>query len=1101
MIRRSVATRQTETGSKPFVGPSPLQRRDGLFGRTEDLGALCEVLPSSRILMLHSPSGAGKSSIINAGVVPQMERHGFTVLQPLRAGGPESLKGAPGGRFIGNVLNQWNSRLPESKQKSHRELMGVKRLSDFARDVLDLQKAPFFLMIFDQFEEVATVDPAERKGVEDFFDQVGELLENRRIWALFAIREDYLGDIEPYADWIPTGLRNRQRLDLLTIEQASDAIEGPVKRFGVEFDPAVAKELVKRLSMRRDSGDRFVPGKHVEPVLLQVVCAEIWEALREDEKLIGASRIPGESEIAGALGNYFDRVVNAATTPEVPAPRIRSWVVEQMIDGNRRKQTLKGPTGTSADAAVLRSMIDDYLLREDVRNETVWYELVHDRLIEGVRESNLRWELQLPEDQQFLHQRANAWVAESRNDDLLLRGAKLAAARDWAGSRIDALPEPDREYLRKSIAARNQRRREKIWTVLAVGAIAALVIAAYLAIAQVRKQDSIARDIENRATKAQASIESASLQLNAANQRVTAANQKVIDLEKMARLLAAQSHRDLAAADVKLAAAAARANDADLQATQARLEAQTTRTDIARQKEDNVRLQEVLDLREKSLAEKSDSLNRTSLDLAQSKKEVALAQLALEAAGKLALPTFSGADAFSFSHRLADAEKDMLQDSGFVDTYGFETLKRTLTGSLSIWTSKDHEPVLAVGYDSKNNALVTGTASGRFRVYTLVPGSPTVKCVDYTEPIDRAIYDLKQQDCPPDLGNVPPQGSPVAREPSKSKADSSDKYRNRYWTPSAVGVGPAGKRVALGYYSGDIVTFDLPSGNVTLTKGFSRPVRLLDFNSDDTLLAGGTYDYEFAVIDPAGNRSFKGPGRWLRFNLRVFGNRSESASQFAFGERRTNLLAVGHDDGRVEVWDWKKQQRVLRLCGHDRQVSALAFTKDGSKLVSAAIDGRAVVWPIPQMLHNIRDRFLYPSTDVSSHCDGGLTSNVTSIDAQAPITAVTINEANTLMASVGQDNSLSIWDVSDPKLPVLTLPEPAIGISGVRFVSDHFLASTGSDGSTRLWDISSERIREISELCAAIDKMITASESRLSKPTDASRTLQLLDKILLLSNR
>ncbi len=54
------------------------------------------------------------------------------------------------------------------------------------------------VLIFDQFEEIIAVEPADRDAKEEFFTQVGQALGNWRRWALFAVREEYVARLEPF---------------------------------------------------------------------------------------------------------------------------------------------------------------------------------------------------------------------------------------------------------------------------------------------------------------------------------------------------------------------------------------------------------------------------------------------------------------------------------------------------------------------------------------------------------------------------------------------------------------------------------------------------------------------------------------------------------------------------------------------------------------------------------------------------------------------------------------------------------------------------------------------------------------------------------------
>ena len=56
----------------PFVGPRPIRQGEALYGRDVEVRELYHRLQARRIVVLHSPSGAGKSSLVQAGLIPQL---------------------------------------------------------------------------------------------------------------------------------------------------------------------------------------------------------------------------------------------------------------------------------------------------------------------------------------------------------------------------------------------------------------------------------------------------------------------------------------------------------------------------------------------------------------------------------------------------------------------------------------------------------------------------------------------------------------------------------------------------------------------------------------------------------------------------------------------------------------------------------------------------------------------------------------------------------------------------------------------------------------------------------------------------------------------
>src|SRR3712207_4679691 len=63
----------------PFVGPRAFDTGETLFGRDRQRVALLDLLISARIVLLYSPSGAGKTSLINAALIPDLREERFTV--------------------------------------------------------------------------------------------------------------------------------------------------------------------------------------------------------------------------------------------------------------------------------------------------------------------------------------------------------------------------------------------------------------------------------------------------------------------------------------------------------------------------------------------------------------------------------------------------------------------------------------------------------------------------------------------------------------------------------------------------------------------------------------------------------------------------------------------------------------------------------------------------------------------------------------------------------------------------------------------------------------------------------------------------------------
>src|SRR5687768_5449252 len=76
----------TNTRENPYIGPHAFEIKDQkkFAGRDRDILAIYRLLIAERIVLLFSPSGAGKSSLVNAGLLPRMRDKGFRTYPVVR---------------------------------------------------------------------------------------------------------------------------------------------------------------------------------------------------------------------------------------------------------------------------------------------------------------------------------------------------------------------------------------------------------------------------------------------------------------------------------------------------------------------------------------------------------------------------------------------------------------------------------------------------------------------------------------------------------------------------------------------------------------------------------------------------------------------------------------------------------------------------------------------------------------------------------------------------------------------------------------------------------------------------------------------------------
>ena len=454
----SIPMADINTRPNPYVGPRSFLTGEKLYGRDSEVRQLLDLIIAERIILLHSPSGAGKSSLVQAGLIPGLGQEGFVVLPPVRVNlelPNQYRENCDCNRYIFSTLLALEESLEDQEKLPANQLVTMS-LEQYLTHRLRNQESPeSVLLFFDQFEEILTADPTDKAGKTQFFHQLGAALRDRKLWALFAIRDDYVAALDPFVRPLPTRLTNRYRLDFLGINSARQAIQTPAFESGVRFTDGAVGKLIKDLRQVQvqqwDGSLEKQDGLYVEPVQLQVVCYHLWQQLTSNQTTITEEDISAVGNVDQSLAEYYaGEVSQAAATLGIPEFRIRRWFEDQLITNEGiRSLVQKGRDESEGlDNRAIKMLENAHLVRSEKRLGSTWFELAHDRLIEPVRKNNAAW---FQTHLNLFQRQARVWFAQGRPSSLLLHGPELEEAKKWAEDNSNDLLTREHEYLSESL--------------------------------------------------------------------------------------------------------------------------------------------------------------------------------------------------------------------------------------------------------------------------------------------------------------------------------------------------------------------------------------------------------------------------------------------------------------------------------------------------------------------------------------------------------------------------------------------------------------------------------------------------------------------------
>jgi tetratricopeptide (TPR) repeat protein len=385
------------------------------FGRGADQEALLSRVVRETATLLFGQSGLGKTSLLQAGLVPALRSQGYAPVLVRLDHDREA--GALFAQVAGLMQRSFEAEEvrapPFALGETVWEYLHRRDLALRDREGQDVAPA----IIFDQFEEIFTLGlgrPETRFESQRFLQELADLIENRRPAAfkarvdaepaiieqylfnrvnyriVLSLREDYLPHLEGVRARAPSLGANRLRLTRLDGGSALQAVLRPGAALVRE---AVARSIVEFVGSRRaedpfgpEGEARSLESSEVEPSLLSLFCQHLNEERIE-------ARLPEiTSELLSQkrheiLESFYERAF--ADLPEA----LREFVEEQLVtdSGHRESMSLERARRALAAAGVATAALDELVQRRIVhveeRLEVPRVELIHDLLIPIVQKS------------------------------------------------------------------------------------------------------------------------------------------------------------------------------------------------------------------------------------------------------------------------------------------------------------------------------------------------------------------------------------------------------------------------------------------------------------------------------------------------------------------------------------------------------------------------------------------------------------------------------------------------------------------------------------------------------------------------------------------
>jgi WD40 repeat protein/uncharacterized caspase-like protein len=1081
----------------PYMGLNAFSESDSpyYFGRDRTIQELIYSLQNNSFLAVVGASGSGKSSLLQAGVIPQL-RLGKQI--------PNSEK------WLIKTIRPGNNPLAALEQKlltANERLDAIDRGNPKKQYIPSLhlgiegfvywlrsQSQPMLVLIVDQFEELFTL--TENIDRQKFLELLLGAVEyaGDRFKLIITLRADFIAsclEIPQLAEFL-------QRASLLvspklSLEDYRQVITKPADKVGLKVEPELVEVLLREL----DNSVGNLP-------LLEFVLEQLWQ-----HRINGALTLQAYQQQLGGIQGALER--SSQSLYDSLEPELKDcakWIflaLTQLGEGTEdtRRRVLKSELIvkkypqelvdrtlqilTQSKLIVLNSedTTPPVATSKDIAENSIslpLFPLTHSITVEVAHEilirhwSTLKWWLEENREklrkQRQIEQSTQNWLQSGEQSDFLLQGVRLAEAEDIYIKYTDELSQDVQRYIaaclseRKRLQIREKQRLRQAQRAVVGLSILGIAACSFGGLAYWQGREAKLREIEA---------------LNSSSRANLLSNQQLESL-----IIAVKAGKEL-------------------QNTLAVPE-QLKENTIDRIQQAFNNTQEINRLEGHKAIVSSISLSRDGKILASGSDDRTLKVWRSDGTQLLDI---QGHNASVKSVKFRPDDK-LIASASFDRTV---KLWDSQTGKLIQTLGQHKAEVMSVAFTSDGKILASTTADGNIYLwsqdrkgeYTLQkswkahPGNTTTTAFAKNNQVllsgssDGEIKFWQVRDGKL-LRQIPGNNFPIQR----------------------IAISPDGNILAVASSDRTIKLWHLYNGKLirSIDNAHNSEIRSINFSFDGQTLVSassdstikvwnfgdgelletfqghsiGVYDASFSpddrnIISAGADRTIR---IWQRQNIlwKTLSPKNKKVYAIAFNPQG-NILASGGEDRKIRLWNipdgslrqiypeysekyqlghlnyvlslafspdgqtlassgqdtWVKLWRVRdgymikTLLGSDREINSLSFSPNGKVLASAGADGQIWLW-------NLDSRTLIKTIPTQSE----------------EILALKYSPNGNILASAGRDKTIKLWQTDSGKL-IRTLVGHSNGVNGIAFSPDgKTIASASSDKTIKLWQTHSGKL-------------------------------------------
>ncbi|BAZ08590.1 WD-repeat protein [Calothrix sp. NIES-4071] len=440
----------------PYQGLSAFAEEDAafFFGREILVNSLVQATHKEPLVAVIGPSGSGKSSVVFAGLIPQLRDEGSWLIESFRPGNQPfyQLASALVRQLEPEISETEKLRLVPGLAADIQE--GKVTLQQVASRIIEHNSDKRLLLFIDQFEELYTL--CQKEEQDSFANTLLTAIHQKSLTLVLTLRADFYGYVLSYRP-LRDALQKftPQLVSSMSREELIAAITQPAQKLEVQLEAQLQERILDDVGLQAGN----LP-------LLEFALTRLWS--KQQNRMLAHKAYDEIGGVKKALANHAQQIYSQLSeTEQLKAPQVFIQLVRpgEGTEDTRRKATRKevGEENWGLVTYLAGHTARLVVTGRDNKSGEDTVEVVHEALIREwvTLHKWMNANRQFRAWQERLRRAMYEWQQTQRDEGALLRGTALALAEEYLKQRPLDMSEAEQEFIQASVKLRDRLLKQE----------------------------------------------------------------------------------------------------------------------------------------------------------------------------------------------------------------------------------------------------------------------------------------------------------------------------------------------------------------------------------------------------------------------------------------------------------------------------------------------------------------------------------------------------------------------------------------------------------------------------------------------------------------